>query len=398
MKILIYTHEFPPFLGGLATTSYKLAKGLSRNGATVKVLSPKYKKNLYESGHINNFDIKRIPFLRSKLIKLFPPATYIIGIIYLYNSINSFKPDLILFITEEAEAAGGLLSYFTKLEAVPRVAGSGIVTCFYSKKPSKWILKFPLQKLYKESVGIIAVSNFSKKLLLDIGVNSKKINIIKNGVSNKFIKSDINYQEITNIRKDLKINDKDKILLTIARVLPRKGQDNVIRALPDVFKEIKDVKYLIVGTGRYENRFNMLAQQLGIADKVIFVGGVPHDQIINYIDLCDIFIMMNRFWNNKVEGLPNALMEASARSKPIIAGNHGGSKEAVVNGGTGYLVDPTDIFLISKNIIDLLLNPEKAELFGKNGKNMIIDNFTDDKMINNYTRELNALINKNIGK
>ena len=119
MKVLIYTHEFPPFLGVLATTSYKLAKGLSLNGATVKVLSPKYKKNLYESGHINNFDIKRIPFLRSKLIKLFPPATYIIGIIYLYNSINSFKPDLILFITEEAEAAGGFLRQLPGRGLVP---------------------------------------------------------------------------------------------------------------------------------------------------------------------------------------------------------------------------------------------------------------------------------------
>lgn len=96
MKILIYTHEFPPFLGGLATTSYKFAQGLSSNGVTVKALSPKYKKNLYESGYINNFDIKRIPFLRSKLINLFPPAAYLLGIIYLYISINSFKPDLIL--------------------------------------------------------------------------------------------------------------------------------------------------------------------------------------------------------------------------------------------------------------------------------------------------------------
>ena len=110
---------------------------------------------------------------------------------------------------------------------------------------------------------------------------------------------------------------------------------------------------------------------------VIFTGDIPHEKTIDFYDPCDIFIMPNRFWNYKVEGLPNAVLEASARGKPVIAGAHGGSKEAVKHGLTGYLVNPESIDETADAILDLLGDERKEKQMGDNGRNMVERFFTE---------------------
>jgi phosphatidylinositol alpha-1,6-mannosyltransferase len=125
---------------------------------------------------------------------------------------------------------------------------------------------------------------------------------------------------------------------------------------------------------------------------VIFTGGVPHEETIDFYDLCDVFIMPNRLWNDKVEGLPNALLEASARGKPAIAGDHGGSKEAIQHGLTGYLVNPESIDEIADAILALIMDEEKARNMGENAKLMVEKSFTEEKMIKNYLKVINSPI------
>ena len=109
---------------------------------------------------------------------------------------------------------------------------------------------------------------------------------------------------------------------------------------------------------------------------------------MDYLDLSDLFIMPNRAWNNKVEGLPNAIIEASARGKAVIAGNHSGSVEAVVHGETGLLVDSTDPEKIGDALIEILTDKKKLNEFGQNGKEFIRNNFREDIMIKNYINQI----------
>ena len=106
--------------------------------------------------------------------------------------------------------------------------------------------------------------------------------------------------------------------------------------------------------------------------------------------MADIFIMPNRYWNNKVEGLPNALIEAGARSKPLIAGDHGGSKEAVRNGVTGLLVDPESVNDIARAVITILKDKEKALEMGRAGKDVVQKFHTEEGMIKNYISAING--------
>ena len=107
MKVLIYTHEFPPFLGGLATTSLKLARGISGSGIEAVVLAPSYGANDKEIDGKLGCRVIRVSGLGGKWIKALPFGQILLGLVSLLSSLRSEKPDAVLFITEEAEAAGG---------------------------------------------------------------------------------------------------------------------------------------------------------------------------------------------------------------------------------------------------------------------------------------------------
>ncbi|MGH7885569.1 MAG: glycosyltransferase family 4 protein [Thermodesulfobacteriota bacterium] len=388
MKIVVYSHEFPPFLGGLATTSYKLVKGFCESEFKVAALVPSYNKHQKEIDDTVDCNIYRVPFLGNKIIRSVPFLQQLIGLAALGYLIFREKPDVVLFITEEAESIGGILSVFIDFKSVVRVAGSGVTTCFFGNNFIKNLLKYPMMKLYRKSEKIIAVSNYAKSLLTNIGVPKDKIEVVFNGINEEFLNQKKDINKINELKKRLGIDDNDKVLITIARIVPRKGQDNVIKSLPKIMKAFPNIKYLVVGEGRYKEKFQELASKLNLDNVVKFTGGIDNKKIINYLDMSDIFIMPNRVWNNKVEGLPNALIEAAARGLAVIAGNESGSVEAVVDGKTGFLIDPNNIDEISDAIIRLLTNSTLLDDFGKNGIEFIIKNFREDLMINNYVRVL----------
>lgn len=186
MKVLVYTHEFPPFLGGLATTSYKLAKGITDSCADVTVLAPAYGEGDRLEDKLLESRVIKIPGLGRKWVKLIPFFDIILGLFYLLATLLQKKPDIVLFITEEAEAAGGLLPYFP-FKPVVRVAGSGITTCFYGNRFFKRIMRFSVKRLYEHSQLIITFSKISMLL-------SKVNNSFKFSQHMKFSPKEINTQ------------------------------------------------------------------------------------------------------------------------------------------------------------------------------------------------------------
>ena len=172
MKTLIYTHEFPPFLGGLATTSFKLAKGLSESGIECAVLAPSYNGADNKIDDSLNINVHRIPALGSKWVKFVPFLGTLLGLIYLMFTARKEKPDAVLFITEEAETVGGLMPWFS-FKPVVRVAGSGITTVFHGNKFSKKLMRLPMRRLYDEAGLIIAVSIAMMKAKRPVEMSSR---------------------------------------------------------------------------------------------------------------------------------------------------------------------------------------------------------------------------------
>lgn len=131
-----------------------------------------------------------------------------------------------------------------------------------------------------------------------------------------------------------------KILLTVGRLAAderRKGHDNVIRALPAAIRACPDLVYLVAGQGEDRARLEALARQVGVEDKVLFVGMVAPRELADYYRLADVFVMPSA-----QEGFGIVFLEAAASGLKLIAGNADGSTDALADGALGLVIDPED--------------------------------------------------------
>ena len=390
MKVLIYTHEFPPFLGGLATTSYKLGKGISEAGLEVTVLAPQYSAQDKDLDKSFNFVVLRMGIL-ARNHGIPSPIKEAAGFLSLVKVLPEVKPDVVFFITREAHSAGGLLPNLP-FKVIVRVAGYEAFRYLLGKKISNRLLGLPMRRLYMKAYKIISPSLSTKELLEKAGIPVDKIDVIYNGVNTSMLSQKPNLRILEGLRSKLKIKSGEKVVLTVARLVPGKGQDAVIRALPKVMNDRNGFKYLIVGEGGYKKKLKELSEKEGVSSKVIFAGPVPQSEVVNFYDLCDIFIMPNRTIKDaeNIEGLPNVVLEAASRGKPIIAGIPGGSKEVIEHGETGYVVNGENIDKIATCILDLLNDEGKARFFGARGRQRIEKIFTEEKMIDSYLEVIKA--------
>jgi len=170
-----------------------------------------------------------------------------------------------------------------------------------------------------------------------------------------------------------------KVLLTVARLTPRKGHDLVLKALKELLKKYPDLVYLIVGNGVDEKRLRAMAHELSIHENVHFAGYVDDEVLPSFYNLCDIYVMPNREDLNttdSVEGFGISFIEASACGKPVIGGRSGGAGAAVVDGKTGYLVNPFDHHELESKIMYLIERPDLCRQMGKNGRSRVENDFT----------------------
>ena len=390
MKVLIYTHEFPPFLGGLATTSYKLGNGISQGGLEVTVLAPLYSAKDKDLDNSLNFRVIRMGrFARNHGIP--SPIKEAVGFFSLTKALSQIKPDVVLFITREAHTAGGLLPSLP-FRVIVRVAGMEALRYLLGKRTCNRVLGLPMKRLYMKAYKIISPSLSTKELLEKAGIPVDKVDVIYNGVNNYMLTQEPNPGILEELRNKFNIKNGEKVALTVSRLVPGKGQDAVIRAMPKILRERNGLKYLIVGEGGYKTRLKEICEKEGVSSKVIFAGPVPPSEVINFYDLCDVFIIPNRTIRNaeNIEGLPNVVLEAASRGKPIIAGIPGGSKEVIKHGETGYVVNGENIDEIATRMLDLLNDEGKALTFGVKGRTRIEESFTEEKMIDSYLEMIKA--------
>ena len=174
------------------------------------------------------------------------------------------------------------------------------------------------------------------------------------------------------LRDELGLSDKT-VIVSVGRLVPRKGQDRLIQALPLIRNTIPNVHLLLVGEGNYRKTLENLVDENKVKDDVTFVGRVAYNQLPTYFRCGDIFAMpsRSRMAGLEVEGLGIVYLEASGCGLPVIAGNSGGAPDAVVDGVTGIVVDGTNINAIAGAIVRVLLEPAKRKAMGAAGNEWV---------------------------
>uniref|UniRef100_UPI0040498B6F glycosyltransferase family 4 protein n=1 Tax=Candidatus Planktophila sp. TaxID=2175601 RepID=UPI0040498B6F len=177
-----------------------------------------------------------------------------------------------------------------------------------------------------------------------------------------------------NLRQSLQLSDK-KVIVCVARLVHRKGQDKLIDAMPSILESISNAHLLIVGQGPYQSKLVKRVKKLGLEENVTFVGRINYEKLPEYICVGDLFAMpsRSRFGGLEVEGLGIAYLEASACGLPVIAGSSGGAPDAVVDGKSGAVVNGTDITAIANTVIEFLRDPEGSQQMGQFGRNWVVE-------------------------
>lgn len=378
MKCLLVANIFPPINGGSAVVYESLCQFTPRG--TMHVLAP---WRHYLSGEEvvgwceydarADFPIERIELLR-------PPAASPGSLLHsawlqlsvdlplklkvLRKAIGMIRREGIDVVCVCELSSGSWLGVLLK-----RMLGIPYINYIHGEEittdvPYRLFGRRRRQYLHKADA-VVAVSEFTRRALIDkMGVPPERIELIVNGVDAERFQPGPKPPALVQ-RYGLAGK---RVLLTVGRLVERKGIDTTIRALPEILARCPQTRYLIVGTGDYRAELEALAVAHGVADQVVFAGRVPHDELVAHYQLCDLFVMPNReLANHDTEGFGLVFLEANACGKAVVAGCAGGVVEAVRHGETGLNVDGEDVAAVAAAIGELLLDDERRDAMGERG-------------------------------
>ena len=197
--------------------------------------------------------------------------------------------------------------------------------------------------------------------------------------------------DATALRKSLGLSDK-KVIVSVGRLVHRKGQDYLIAAMPEILKSVQQAHLLLVGEGPYREHLQKLVAKHNLDAAVTFIGRIQYKELPNYICAGDVFAMpsRSRLMGLEVEGLGIVYLEASSCGLPVLAGNSGGAPDAVLQNETGLVVNGKDSKQIASAAIELLTKVESSQEMGMRGRQWIIENWRWEI----WSKDFEDLLNK----
>jgi glycosyltransferase involved in cell wall biosynthesis len=215
---------------------------------------------------------------------------------------------------------------------------------------------------------VISVSRAVKVSLIEMGTPAKMIKTIHNGIDLT------GYDHVVpTLRKKYSIPPEEKIIGTVARLVPEKGCEFGIKAMPLILEKHPNARLVIVGEGFLRQSLEELSRKLGIADKVMFLG--YQRNVEELIADFDVFMMPSL-----TEGLSLALLEVMALGKPVVATEVGGNPEVIRSGINGILVPSKDERALAQEVAKLLSSPKEARELGIKARETVVNNFNAELM------------------
>lgn len=365
-KVEFLTLDFPPIVGGISRYLHEIINHLPANEVRVAaVTTPGYEA--FDAKQKFDIDRLRVPSKWDafhKQLKFFAPFYY-------WNLLG--KSDISKILCGQAHYS--LLFPAWAISRQRRIPFGVFTHGLDLLYPQTTRYRALFNNLLREADIIFANSGTTERILLDLEIDKNRIEVIYPSVSNEIERLDNSL--VDSIRDKHNLVGR-KCILTVGRLVERKGHDIVLQAMPQILHAVPDAHYLIVGKGEYEPILRSLVQKFGIEPYVTFAGYAADEEVAAYYALCDVFTMISREIPEKgdIEGFGIVYLEANVRGKPVVAGNSGGVPEAVIHGETGLLVDPVNVEEVGQAIVRLLQDQELACRLGKQGQQRATREFT----------------------
>lgn len=363
-KHLFIVNDFPPVIGGQSSYLFNLCRALPPE--KVIVLAP-------SCGDTNAFD-RSLPFrvirrhylvgipVIEKFVKIVVPLAHALGIIR--------KENIVRLHCAHVLSTGIVGLFFRKFKSLSYVVYTHSADILeYARNP---LIRPLLKALLLRADFVMANSRFTARELQLLGVPEHKA-----------IRScpRIDYAQFAQRRDASSIVsrlglDGKTIILSVNRLIERKGNDVVIKALPGILERCPEAVYVIFGRGPMEKRLRRLVSDMKLEHAVRFVGGDDNDKIA-LLQACQVMVMVSRAIRKRgdVEGFGVVYLEANACARPVVAGNSGGVPDAVEDGVNGFLVEPEDTAAVRDAVVRLLSDPALSRRLGEQGRQRVIDQF-----------------------
>ena len=365
-RILFITNDFGPRAGGIETFIHGLIERLPKNSVTVYTSSQGDTKD-YDQSWLTNYGVKVI---RDRAKVLLPTPRVV-------RNVAKIDTDVVVF-----GAAAPLALMANKLTARKKIAITHGHEVWWAKIPP---FSFAIKKIGQNVDHLTYLGSFTKKAI-EKGLRSEDISKliqIAPGIDTNHFQP----RDSSGLKASLGLADK-KVIVSVGRLVPRKGQDQLIRALPRIRKAIPNIHLFVVGRGPYLKKLEKLVDKHGVRDCVTFTGRVQYEDLPRYICVGDIFAMpaRDRLFGLEVEGLGIVYLEASSCGLPVVVGNSGGAPDAVKDGITGSVVNGRRVKKIATEIIKILEG--KPTMMGGLGREWALSYWTWD----NWSKKFNQLI------
>lgn len=353
-KVLLLTLEFPPFCGGVGRMYRELAQAMPPE--RIVVWAPPAAEITTNALYTDNYTIRRSPLLGSWGWPRWLTTIFRLNAYLEQQGIDQIIVGQVLPLG----TAVWLLSLVRSIHYTVFVHGMDIAQAAKFKR-KKWLIK----KICHKAKGVFAANKFTAGLMRELSVPAEQVTIIYPGpVLTKFPNAAL----VNRLRDEFNLA-KAPVLLTISRLVERKGHNIVLCALEIVWREIPNLKYFIIGDGPHRARLKVLKNTLSRHEQVKFLGTLTDDETAAWLSVATIFVMTPRALpNGDVEGLGIVYLEAGYAGKPVIGSYSGGVPEAVIDGETGFLVPENDVQATAAAILKLLRDPALAARLGAAGR------------------------------
>ena len=355
-RTLLVTNDYPPQVGGIQRTLEALVRRLPPD--RVAVLCPNA-----EGGDV--FDrAAPYPVYRQPERFLWPLPEVRRR---LHEAVRSFGADVVLF---GAVYPLALLGPSLAETGTPYLAAAHGFEYWLSIGPGTHAL---VRRATARAARVpVMCSAFIARVVRTAVPDNVPVSVMYPGADLEAFRPDLPYGDLTDLHG---VSDRP-LIVCVSRLVARKGQDVLIRAMPRIRRDVPDASLLIVGGGPDRDRLVRLAADAPNRS-VVFAGQVSEGDLPRYYRAGDVFAMpcRSRLGGLEVEGWGNVFLEAAACARPVVVGDSGGARESLVPGETGLLVNGSDVAEVAGAVGSLLADPERADAMGRAGRERVVRAF-----------------------
>jgi phosphatidyl-myo-inositol dimannoside synthase len=363
-RVLLVTNDFPPRRGGIQSYLHELVGHLVGAGThELTVYAPKWKgsDDFDDEARESGYSVVRHP---GTLMLPVPSVSTRMRRLIERNDI-----DTVWF---------GAAAPLALMAPLARDAGAGRVIASTHGHEVGWSM-LPLARTALRRIGtgtdvVTYVSRYTRGRFASAFGAEAALEHVPPGVDvERFVPDEVARAKM---RARYRLGERP-VVVCVSRLVPRKGQDMLIRAMPSIRQRVPGAALVIVGGGPYSSTLRRLAHSFGVAQHVVFTDGVPGDELPAHHAMADVFAMpcRTRGAGLDVEGFGIVFLEASAAGVPVVAGRSGGAPETVLDGETGLVVDGWDVGAIAASVSDLLADRDRAARMGTAGRQWVVDNW-----------------------